>query len=768
MKKIIFSILLILFAAPLISACSNSCSSPPAGYCSVYYYIDGEEFSATYSKYGETIGMPVIEEREGYIFKGWYLTDEFVEKWDFENDTLKAFLRLYGYWIPENEETFNILFYNNQLLSYQKVPKGGTASYYSPSEKKGYEFEGWFCQNLKFDFSAEIADDIILTAKYQVIDYSVTFIAGVEIIEVVKYNIENKSITVPKIPPKEFYTAEWQKFELNLEDIEVEAIYTPIKYTATFIADGKTIKQIKYTVEDTVTIPAVPEKIGYNGSWVGLPIEGGDITITAIYTPIVYTITYRTDDSIYQILEYTVESLKDLVPPSVPEKVGRIGFWEDKTFEYGNVVINAIYEPIIYTATFVADSSIIGTVSFRYDDMNISGKEPDIPPKEGYTAEWESYNLTYEDITIVAEYTPITYTANYYINDQLIGTAHFTIEDESIEIPEIYEWQGYYVSWEDIEISAHDININAKLTPITYYVTFIADDVEIAKIEYNVENKEITVPTPPPKANHTVKWEDFILTTGNITVYAIYTPVSDEELKFKDEFTYFLEDDGSLVITGYTGDEKYLYIPSKHEGKPIKSIDKLAFSGSDITGIKFNEGIEIIGDDAFLNCINLIEVLLPQSLISIGKNSFAYCSFTNIELPNSITDIGENAFQHSALESVILPKNLGELKNSFSYCEKLESITLNEKLTKLKANIFEYCTSLKSIVIPANIELIEANAFANTNLESAYFEDFENWKIYRASGAEMPNVDYSSLSNPETAAYWLTIKYISRVWKKST
>lgn len=198
-------------------------------------------------------------------------------------------------------------------------------------------------------------------------------------------------------------------------------------------------------------------------------------------------------------------------------------------------------------------------------------------------------------------------------------------------------------------------------------------------------------------------------------------------------------------MTGYYGEEKYLYVPSTHNGKQVKSIGNLAFSGSDISGVSIAEGIEIIEAEAFLNCKSLTEVILPDSLKTISERAFAYCQFTEINIPDNVFEIGSQAFAFSGIKEIVLPKNLSELKN-----------------------IFYGCTSLTSITIPSNIKLIEADAFAETAIESAIFEDIENWRIYSSSGIEIQNVDYSLLSDAKIAADWLTRIYISRVWKNTT
>ena len=44
---------------------------------------------------------------------------------------------------------------------------------------------------------------------------------------------------------------------------------------------------------------------------------------------------------------------------------------------------------------------------------------------------------------------------------------------------------------------------------------------------YTVENKEIVEPAVPEKDGYVGKWEEYTLTTGNITVKAVYTKIED-------------------------------------------------------------------------------------------------------------------------------------------------------------------------------------------------------------------------------------------------
>ncbi|MBQ8944165.1 MAG: hypothetical protein IJ050_06650, partial [Clostridia bacterium] len=66
----------------------------------------------------------------------------------------------------------------------------------------------------------------------------------------------------------------------------VNAVYTPITYYATFIADGKQVGgKVPFTVESkSIEEPTVPKKEGYEGKWNKYTLVACNITIKAVYT----------------------------------------------------------------------------------------------------------------------------------------------------------------------------------------------------------------------------------------------------------------------------------------------------------------------------------------------------------------------------------------------------------------------------------------------------------------------------------------------------
>ena len=123
---------------------------------------------------------------------------------------------------------------------------------------------------------------------------------------------------------------------MTTENITVNVIYTPIEYTITFIADGKTVDTCTYTVEDKdISAPTVPVKAGYSGKWDNYVLTIGNITVNAIYTIIEYTVTFIADGETIGTNTYNILD-RNIKEPKVPEKLHYTGSWESYTLTTGN------------------------------------------------------------------------------------------------------------------------------------------------------------------------------------------------------------------------------------------------------------------------------------------------------------------------------------------------------------------------------------------------------------------------------------------------
>ena len=104
-----------------------------------------------------------------------------------------------------------------------------------------------------------------------------------------------------------------------------------------------------------------------------------------------------------------------------------------------------------------------------------------------------------------------------------------------------------------------------------------------------------------------------------------------------DENVYRYQEleDGTVEITGYSGEDTVLTIPDEINGKRVTSIGNWAFEAcSGLTKITIPRGVTSIEEGAFLRCYGLNEITIPESVTSIGAWAFNQCSdLTGITIP---------------------------------------------------------------------------------------------------------------------------------------
>lgn len=130
------------------------------------------------------------------------------------------------------------------------------------------------------------------------------------------------------------------------------------------------------------------------------------------------------------------------------------------------------------------------------------------------------------------------------------------------------------------------------------------------------------------------------------------------------------------------------------------------------------EGVELIGDGAFLNQTNLTKITLPSTLKHIAKNAFSGATNLQEVVINEgsvLETIENNAFDNtSSLLSFTLPDTVKTIKQrAFSGNSALETFTINKtsQLEYIEAYAFAGCSSLLEFHIPASIVRIDGWAF---------------------------------------------------------
>ncbi len=135
------------------------------------------------------------------------------------------------------------------------------------------------------------------------------------------------------------------------------------------------------------------------------------------------------------------------------------------------------------------------------------------------------------------------------------------------------------------------------------------------------------------------------------------------------------------------------------------------------------------GADLYLNNELVTDVIVPDSITSIGYSAFRGCtSLTSIEIPDSVTSIGHYVFYNcTSLTSIEIPDSVTSIGNhAFRGCTSLTSAEIGNGVTSIGYSAFSSCTSLTSIEIPDSVTSIGPYAFQNcTSLTSIEIPDSE-------------------------------------------
>ena len=164
--------------------------------------------------------------------------------------------------------------------------------------------------------------------------------------------------------------------------------------------------------------------------------------------------------------------------------------------------------------------------------------------------------------------------------------------------------------------------------------------------------------------------------SGNISIESIVISYSCQPLPVSD-FQY--NNLGtSYSVTGYTGSETSIVIPSTYNSKPVSTIAQQAFRHkTTITSVTIPDSVTTIGNQAFQGCTNLLSITIPDSVTVLGTYILADCS---------------------ALTSVTLPSNIPAIPAYMvSSCTHLTSISIPVGVISIGQGSFQSCSALTSI-----------------------------------------------------------------------
>lgn len=167
-----------------------------------------------------------------------------------------------------------------------------------------------------------------------------------------------------------------------------------------------------------------------------------------------------------------------------------------------------------------------------------------------------------------------------------------------------------------------------------------------------------------------------------------------------------INEDGNCSVSLLNKECESVVIPSTYLGKPVTEI--MSFSSRELRNITIPDTITAISDDAFLDC-NLLEYNKYDNAYYLGNDDNPYLAL--IKVKNSLITsctIGDktkfiygDAFNDcNILQNIIVPDSVISIGNyAFSDCKSLQSITIGSNVTSIGKDAFKNCSELKDVYI---------------------------------------------------------------------
>lgn len=161
------------------------------------------------------------------------------------------------------------------------------------------------------------------------------------------------------------------------------------------------------------------------------------------------------------------------------------------------------------------------------------------------------------------------------------------------------------------------------------------------------------------------------------------------------DFKYKLTDDGEgVVITKYTGTNKWIEIPKEIEGFPVRQIGQI-----------FNDSKTIYE-----------QLLIPDSVTIIKDQAFYFSKIKKLYIPESVKTIGVAALENiDYVEELTLPSQLDDTEFYITFgahCNLNEVIIPNSTKPSYKVGVYtnnfgETSSTIKKIIIPNGIKYVQ-------------------------------------------------------------
>ena len=499
-----------------------------------------------------------------------------------------------------------------------------------------------------------------------------------------------------------------------------------------FIVDGEVRATISTKGEESIKLPANPEKEGYvfdgwywdNEVW-KKPFTANSLLDTPLSSDMSVYAKFEKEEAVkgtqaeFVGFEKTGENkyLKkvsndtEIFSLGTSVKVNSKSSWQLSSDVYGNNVIAS------KTATL--------SVGDNYYYVNVIADDGTMQLYVLNIRRREIYTVTFADCDAKKQYVE---------------------EDSCVVAPATANRTGYtFESW-NFDFTAPIVEntiINAKWNVVTYNIEYDLNGGENNSenpTTYTIEDT-VTLKNPTRENYEFLGW--YVDETLSERVSAIPTGSYSNKILYAKWISIYKYSNNEITRLNYGKELTTLNIPSQIDGNIITAIGDSAFYDCAwLTNLTIPDSITSIGNSAFYGCSGLTGVTIPKNVTSIGDSAFKNCGgiesiivdvnntvyyssnncvikkqsktlvlgCKNSIIPNdgSVTIIGDFAFSGCiGLKSVVIPDSVTNIGDyAFSSCEGLTSVTIPDSVTHVGDYAFYYCINLASVTIPDSITFI--------------------------------------------------------------
>lgn len=315
-----------------------------------------------------------------------------------------------------------------------------------------------------------------------------------------------------------------------------------------------------------------------------------------------------------------------------------------------------------------------------------------------------------------------------------------------------------FAYWQDMNgiILGYDEVLTVKATSANTYTAVFVNKITVAEqlhlkasVAYNDDISAVNLPDiieikdDAGKTTSSIKvtWDKTQFVKGQIGDQVLTATPADEASKALlgnntvtmtvTVMPYTFEVDtvtGNYHITKYCGSEAKVSIPEEYRGKPVDTINALAFNAA----------------------LSMTELYIPDTITKIEKNAFNACdNIETIRIPftgESLTATNDYQGKGNASFGYIFGAESGEIQKNY-LPSNLIKVIISDQITYIKTRAFYGCSQITEITLPCNLREVSTESFYGCGISEVNIPESLGYIRTRAfSGCNIQRVNITNLN----------------------